>query len=360
MEDFLVREPLYEQLKKKLVEYIDKEKIKYLPTEKELMRRYRVSRNTLRRAIHDLTQENILKPIQGLGTLVYPSPVIAENSLILIICDRWMNHFQQEVINNLLYIMNNSRLNTLILMIDKENIDVTRLDYLIKKCDGVVLDQLASFSAVLNELITRYRKKAVCMRWIPTHPMSYVAEDVEEGVYLVARHLLELGHREIIFAGSFEDEHRVAGISRAMSEFGMTLEKENLEYVHWGTRVEGYEAARKLLESGRRFTAVIALNDETALGMEECFLEHRLRIPEDISITGFDNLKDSSAYPVPLTTAAGNLDLIIGDVVSFLLSMQNESDVITKCVRPKLIVRNSTAAPSTQPGKKRRQPPLSA
>lgn len=345
MEDSLVREPLYEQLKRKLVEYIDQEQIKYLPPEKDLMLKYKVSRNTLRRAVYELTQENILRPIQGLGTLVYPLPIIAENSLILVICDREMNRFQQEGVNRLLFVMNNSRLNTLVLMIDKENVDVERLDYLIRKCDGVVVDQLASFSPVLYDLIARYRKKAVCMRWIPTQPLSYVAEDVTGGVYLITRHLLELGHREIIFVGSLEDERRVTGISKAFAEYGLEFGADNLEYIHWGTRLEGYEAAAKLLASGRRFTAVIALNDEAALGVEECLLEKGLRIPEDVSVTGFDNLRDSAVYPVPLTTAAGNLENIIGEVVAFLLSNQCNADVMCRMAEAELIVRNSTASP---------------
>ncbi|MBN2642213.1 MAG: GntR family transcriptional regulator [Victivallales bacterium] len=345
MDDRLVRVPLYEQLKHKLTEYIDREQIKYLPPEKELMQKYKVSRNTLRRAIYELTQENILRPIQGLGTLVYPLPIIAENSLILVICDHKINRFQQEGVNRLLYVMNKSHLNTLVLMIDKENVDIKHLDYLVKKCDGLVVDQLASFSPVLYDLIARYQKKAVCMRWIPSQPLSYITEDVTGGVYLLARHLLELGHRDIIFAGSLDDERRVAGLNKAFSEYGIELNENNVAYIHWGTRQEGYEATSKLLASRHKFTAVIALNDEAALGVEECLLGNGLRIPEDVSVTGFDNLEDSAVYPVPLTTASGNLENIISDVVAFLLSNQCHGDVICRVAETKLIVRKSTGAP---------------
>lgn len=104
MDEKLVREPLYEKLKKRLLVTIETENLHMLPNERELMARFGVSRNTLRRAIFELTKENILRPVQGIGTIVYPVPEIVENSRILIVCDREMTIFQREVFNLLLFI----------------------------------------------------------------------------------------------------------------------------------------------------------------------------------------------------------------------------------------------------------------
>ena len=159
MDEKLVREPLYEKLKKRLLVTIETENLHMLPNERELMARFGVSRNTLRRAIFELTKENILRPVQGIGTIVYPVPEIVENSRILIVCDREMSVFQQEVFNLLLFHLNNSRLNTIVLMLDKENVDVDRFDTLLKTCDGVVIDQLCSYSPVILERIRKTGKK---------------------------------------------------------------------------------------------------------------------------------------------------------------------------------------------------------
>ena len=66
-DDVLEYEPLYEKLRKKLLEQIEAEHLTSLPNEKELMTRYHVSRNTLRRAILELTKAKILRPVQGIG-----------------------------------------------------------------------------------------------------------------------------------------------------------------------------------------------------------------------------------------------------------------------------------------------------
>ncbi len=85
MSDLLVQEPLYIKLKNRLTDYIQKEKPRLLPCEKDLMKHYGVSRNTVRRVVFELTKDKILKPVQGLGTLVYPQPEISDNSIILVI-----------------------------------------------------------------------------------------------------------------------------------------------------------------------------------------------------------------------------------------------------------------------------------
>ena len=240
MEEKLVREPLYEKLKKRLLVTIETENLRMLPNERELMARFGVSRNTLRRSIFELTKENILQPVQGIGTIVYPVPEIVENSRILIVCDREMTSFQQEVFNLLLFMLNNSRLNTIVLMLDKENVDVNRFDAMLKSCDGVVIDQLCSYSPVILERIRKTGKKMVCLRWRPDPPgIPFVAENVCEGFYRLARHLIELGHTRIAYIGNSEDRRRMPGLKKAFQENGLELDPCLTFHLEQGYREEG-------------------------------------------------------------------------------------------------------------------------
>lgn len=344
MEEKLIREPLYEKLKKKLLSTIETENLHMLPNERELMARFGVSRNTLRRAIFELTKENILRPVQGIGTIVYPVPEIVENSRILIVCDREMSVFQQEVFNLLLFHLNNSRLNTIVLMLDKENVDVDRFDTLLKTCDGVVIDQLCSYSPIILERIRKTGKKMVCLRWRPDFPgVPFVAENVNAGFHRLARHLIELGHTRIAYVGNILDQRRMIGLEKAFQESGLELLPELTFHLENGYREEGYQAADSLLKSGRRFTAVIAHNDACALGVEERLLIAGLRIPEEVSITGFDNLRESACYPVPLTTCCGDPERMIHEAIAYLFSTRNSGMMLEKMFEPRLIVRQSTA-----------------
>lgn len=340
----LVREPLYEKLKKRLVEMIETENLSMLPNEKELMSRFGVSRNTLRRSIQELTNDNILQPVQGIGTIVYPIPEIVENSRILVACDRSMMVFQQEVFFRLLFLLNQSHLNTVVLMLDKEHVDVERFDTMLKSCDGVVIDCFCSYSPVIVERIQKTGKKMVCLRWKPYFAdVPFVAENISEGFYQLTRHLMELGHTRIAYIGNVEDPRRFPGILRALSERGLALDPHLIFHIKDGYRQEGFDQTEKLLKTGREFTAVIAHNDSCALGIEERLLIAGKRIPEDVSVTGFDNLSEGATYPVPLTSCGGDPDQIIHEAIAYLFSSRKSGAFLQQLVEPTLIVRKSTA-----------------
>jgi len=340
----LVRDPLYAQLEKKLLEYIDSENLRMLPNEKELMTRYGISRNTLRRAIYELTQKGILQPVQGVGTIVYPQTEIVENSRILIVCNKYTARFQQEVFCQLFCTLNESKLRANVFMIDQEHVDEEVLIRQLQECDGVIIDQYCSFSAKIIDCVNRMGKRIVCMRWRPmTDNIPYVAEDVCDGFYQLANYLFELGHRDIAFIGHLDDPRRMPGIKRAFAEHNCPVNPDLFLHCNIGVRADGYRLAGKLLESGAKFTAVMGHSDETALGIEERLLIAGKRIPGDIAVTGFDNIADSADFPVPLTTCSGNLDVIIHETIAYLFSARVSQKMLNLEIKPSLVIRDSTA-----------------
>ena len=122
-------------------------------------------------------------------------------------------------------------------------------------------------------------------------------------------HLYERGHREIAFitglSRKFKFDNRVSGYLRMVEELGLPCGDDLLidGRPPYDTAMQsGYDLTRKLLKSGRRFTAMICVNDLTAFGAYTALQEHGLRIPEDVVVAGFDDILFSQFCNPPLTT----------------------------------------------------------
>jgi len=120
-----------------------------------------------------------------------------------------------------------------------------------------------------------------------------VLPDNRRGGELITKHLIGKGHRrivEIMGPSNFSTtEERSAGHRSALAEAG--IEADPRLAVHCGfTRDGGYEATRSMLSSGAAFTAICAANDQMAVGALAALREAGLRVPEDVSLVGFDDI----------------------------------------------------------------------
>ncbi|MGW2571967.1 LacI family DNA-binding transcriptional regulator [Streptomyces sp. NPDC001537] len=135
--------------------------------------------------------------------------------------------------------------------------------------------------------------------------VPYVGATNWSGGRAATRHLTELGHRRIAMISGPEGQlccsARLDGYRSAMHAAGLPVDPEIV--VHAGlTRDDGYEAARTLLALPERPTAVFAANDLQALGVYQAAREAGLRIPDDLSVVGFDDLPVVAWVDPPLTT----------------------------------------------------------
>ncbi|MGW2716519.1 LacI family DNA-binding transcriptional regulator [Streptomyces sp. NPDC001492] len=135
--------------------------------------------------------------------------------------------------------------------------------------------------------------------------VPYVGATNWSGGRAATRHLTELGHRRIAMISGPEGQlccsARLDGYRSAMRAAGLPVDPEIV--VHAGlTRDEGYEAARTLLALPERPTAIFAANDLQALGVYQAAREAGLRIPDDLSVVGFDDLPVVAWVDPPLTT----------------------------------------------------------
>lgn len=139
-------------------------------------------------------------------------------------------------------------------------------------------------------------------------PVATVMFDDHGGAFRLAEHLLTLGHRNIAYvagpSGLSTTRERLAGHTAALRRHDPTLPDACAPLtLHAGfERAAGYDAARELLRRGRPFTAVAAANDTVAVGVAAALGEAGIRIPEDVSVAGFDDLPFSVDTAPALTT----------------------------------------------------------
>lgn len=179
-----------------------------------------------------------------------------------------------------------------------------------------------------------------------TDDKSYITYDDFESARAMVQHLISLGHIKISVIGGYPHAYptqtRLKGIQFAMEENNLPLPSEYIRYGDWEYQ-SGYEEALKLMKLKDRPTAIFAINDIMAAGCYGAASELGIKIPDDISIVGFDN-RDISRYLHPsLTTMALPLQEIGKQAIDILLGIiQEEKDTATQIILPcQVISRNS-------------------
>lgn len=184
-----------------------------------------------------------------------------------------------------------------------------------------------------------------------------VSIDNALGIREAISHLAGLGHRKFAFIkgyeGSGDMQSRWKAAHAVCEELGiridphLTVQLGRVDPAGLGHPEEGRVAAQKLLEQGAPFTALVAYNDVSALGAMAALREAGLRIPEDVSVIGFDDIEFASiAYP-PLTTVRQPLREMGASAAELLIrKIAKDEDVKDIRVRPELVVRSSTCPPS--------------
>ncbi|ROQ68836.1 LacI family transcriptional regulator [Streptomyces sp. 840.1] len=210
----------------------------------------------------------------------------------------------------------------------------------------------AAVSAKLAKLADAGTKVVLCGR--PPLPdgesvLAALAFDNRGGGRRLTEHLISLGHRTIGYAaGPLErttTRHRLEGHREALKAEGLAGDEERLTVHGSYDRGSGYDATVELLRREPGITAVVAANDTVALGAAAAIRDRGLRIPEDISVAGFDDLPFSVDVVPALTTV--RLPLFEAGARAGRLAMGKETPppggIAT--IPAELMVRGSTAAP---------------
>lgn len=171
--------------------------------------------------------------------------------------------------------------------------------------------------------------------------------DQRRGAELAVRHLVDQGHRRIGHVAGPQDwidgVARAEGWSAALRAAG--LQDDLLVVGDWSAG-SGYEIGRKLALE-RTATAVFVGNDQMALGLLRAFNEAGIRVPQDVSVVGFDDQPESGYFTPPLTTVRQDFEELGRRCIDIMLKgIEERESVGTTVVEPELVLRQSTSAPA--------------
>ena len=183
----------------------------------------------------------------------------------------------------------------------------------------------------------------------PGEPIYTVSLANQEAMRAVMQYLIELGHRRIAYLGDHNSHRpnaaRQAGYKAALARAGIALAPELIVTCDGGPEA-AIEAMHELLRMNTPPTAVCCASDMMALGAMRAIRSRRLRVPEDVSVTGFDDLFFAAYLVPPLTTVRQPLRQMgqMAMEILFKLMSEQQAPAQTK-VEAELIVRGSTAKP---------------
>jgi LacI family transcriptional regulator len=167
---------------------------------------------------------------------------------------------------------------------------------------------------------------------------------------LALQHLVDLGHRRIAFirgqSFSSDSEVRWKAIQEVAHDLSVPIRPELTVQLEDNTfsPVVGYPVTQELLSRGTPFTALLAYNDLSAIGAISAIRKHGLRVPEDISVVGFDDIASAAFQNPSLTTVRQPLRMMGVTAARILLErLKGAKDPREVILEPEFIVRESTA-----------------
>lgn len=221
-----------------------------------------------------------------------------------------------------------------------------------RRCDGVVLCAPRMGDAELEELAPTLHPLVLINRTTVATNTPSLSVDYGQGIQELAQHLVGLGHRRLAFLSG--PEHSASNRQRlvGLEKFRKEHPEIELQMLPGGSNFDsGHESTEAIIASGA--TGILAFNDLVAMGLLSGLHEHGLRVPEDISVTGFDDIPFAKYTTPPLTTAAVPINEL-GSLAWRRMreQIQQAGEPTTQAqdeFSPRMEIRKSTAAPALKP-----------
>lgn len=226
--------------------------------------------------------------------------------------------------------------------------ELAYLDMLIaKRVDGIVYTTMSTQLDQLRPLLNNQIPLVLFEREFDE--IDAVLLDNVHGGFTATQHLLDLGHRRIACIcgpdAKTRSHARIRGYEQALTAAGVSIDPELIQAGDW-TCESGQKCAQQLLDLPVRPTAIFACNDLMAIGALTLLRERGVRVPEDVSVIGFDNIGFGAFTTPPLTTLATPITAIGQRLAQLLLgriSGQLPPEPQRIVVEGQIVVRGSTA-----------------
>jgi DNA-binding LacI/PurR family transcriptional regulator len=239
-------------------------------------------------------------------------------------------------------------------LIANTNYDPQRTNHCVTRMLQRKVDGVAIMTSEMDEhLIEFFRRSQIPVVFLdagtPTVGISCINIDYSAGVEMATSHLVDLGHKHIAFISG------PLSLNSARTRYRAFMESTARDHINSSPGMVqegnhrpdgGYEAMLRILKARKRPTAVLASNDLTAIGALGAISERGLRVPEDISIIGFDDIRLSAYTTPPLTTVRLPHAEIAKAAVHSLIGAQQNGKKLSQgeqhIIKPIFLERRST------------------
>lgn len=286
-----------------------------MATMKDIARIAKVSTSTVSHVINntryvsDEIREKIMKVVNELNytpSAVARSLKVKETKTLGMLVTATSNPFFAEVVSGVEQYCNQHHYNLIISSIDgnEQRLQQNIQTLIQKQVDGLLLMYSDTRHAMVEQL--NLNLPIVVMDWWPTElNADKIYENSEFGAYLATKTLIEQGHKNIaIITGKLDKSlahNRLLGYQKALQDAHLPINPDWIIESHFDFE-GGVEGMKKLLQITPRPTAVFACSDTIAVGIYQVAWQQGLRIPQDISVIGYDNIMLAQYLTPPLTT----------------------------------------------------------
>ena len=228
------------------------------------------------------------------------------------------------------------------------------------RVDGIIICS-TSFSVSQSRHLQDYDVPIVVVNNQATENYRFaISHDDVDGSRQITRHLIGLGHQHIAYLGNSisgrTNLERLSGFQEEFAAQGITVRSENIILVPGGEPAMGSLGAEKFLALANQPSGLVCFNDMMAIGVLRKFQEVGIRVPEDCSVTGFDNISFSEFSNPPLTTFDQPKHFIGAEAAGLVLELLqqkhegNGHDPVNRTLKGNLLVRQSTTSPQKRGG----------
>ena len=223
--------------------------------------------------------------------------------------------------------------------------EIERMEHLLsRRVDGVIV-LTGKLSDAQIEAYAKVVPIVVTGRHMQSEQVTSLSIDNSLGAYIATRHLIEYGHTRIAHVAGPADHidalSRLKGYRDALVEAGIAFDPELVAHADFH-EPGGVLAIHQLLATRKSFSAVFAANDQTAFGIQLALSRHGIRVPDEISVVGFDDLPVSSYMIPPLTTIRQPVYEMGVASAKALVAMITGQPYTPQLAPPELIVRASS------------------
>ncbi len=163
---------------------------------------------------------------------------------------------------------------------------------------------------------------------------DFVFVSLSEALYILVDYLFSNGHRRIAFIGERLTVAKRDAFIKAMQRRGLYADERLIKTVSSRFEDAGYDAMSSVLAEGEPPSAVIAAYDYIAIGALKAILEHGLRVPDDISLVGIDNISAGQSLATPLTSIAIFSESDIEAILDMLMKKVENKNISIKSASP--------------------------